>query len=222
MIKNTAKRVIGVPTTRSEGREKVSGEAIYATDVVLPNMLWAKALRSPIAYGRIKKIDIHRALALSGVHAVVTGADVKGQLIGRKIYDMPVLPDEVVRFSGEKVAVVAAESEEIAEMATELIDIEYEELIPLLDPLEAAQPTATLLHPNVQSYRGLLHEIKSPSNVFVDMTWTKGNVEAGFRTADVVVENTFTTQPMHQAYIEPHSCVVQARPDGGADVWACS
>jgi CO/xanthine dehydrogenase Mo-binding subunit len=222
MIKSTAKRVIGIPTTRSEGREKVSGEAIYATDVVLPNMLWAKALRSPIAYGRIKKIDIHRALALSGVHAVVTGADVKGQLIGRKIYDMPVLPDEVVRFIGEKVAVVAAESEEIAETATELIDVEFEELIPLLDPLDAAQPTAALLHPNLQSYRGLLHEIKSPGNVFVDMTWTKGNVEAGFRTADVVVENTFTTQPMHQAYIEPHSCVVQARPDGGADVWACS
>jgi len=216
------KKIIGVPTPRSEGREKVSGTAIYATDVVLPNMLWAKALRSPIPYVRIKKIDTSKAEALPGVRAVVTGADVKGLLIGRKIYDMPVLPDSVVRFIGEKVAVVAAESEEIAEAGIELIDVEYEELEPLLDPLEAVKPNATLLHPDVQGYRGLLHQIETPSNVFVDMTWTKGDIEAGFRDADLIVENTFTTQPMHQAYIEPHSCVVQAKHAGGGDVWACS
>jgi carbon-monoxide dehydrogenase large subunit len=216
------KKVIGIPTTRSEGREKVSGTAIYATDVVLPNMLWARALRSPIPYGRIKRIDVAKAAALAGVRAVVTGADASGLLIGRKIYDMPVLPDDVVRFIGEKVAVVAAESEEIAEAAVELIDVEYDELEPLLDPLQAVQPSATLLHPDVQGYRGLLHEIKTPSNVFVDMTWTKGDVEAGFRESDFIVENTFTTQPMHQAYIEPHSCVVQAKESGGGDVWACS
>ena len=119
MTKTRNHKIIGTATTRSEGRDKVSGAAIYATDVVLSNMLWAKALRSPIAYGRITKIDTSRALSLPGVHAVVTGADVKGQLIGRKIYDMPVLPDEVVRFIGEKVAVVAADSEEIAEAAVE-------------------------------------------------------------------------------------------------------
>jgi len=222
MTKSGNRKVIGIPTTRSEGREKVSGAAIYATDVVLPGMLWAKALRSPIAYGRIKKIDTSEALALPGVHAVVTGADVRGRLIGRKIYDMPVLPDEVVRFIGEKVAVVAAENEEIAAAATESIDVDYEELTPLLDPLEAIQPGATLLHPNVPTYRGLVHEIKTPSNAFVDLTWTKGDIDAGFHAADLVVENTFTTQPMHQAYIEPHSCVVQADSAGGADVWACS
>ena len=91
-------------------------------------MLWAKALRSPIAYGRIEKIDVSKALALPGVHGVVTGADVKGQLIGRKIYDMPVLADEVVRFIGEKVAVVAAETEEIAEAAIALIEVDYHQL----------------------------------------------------------------------------------------------
>ncbi|MBM4262857.1 MAG: xanthine dehydrogenase family protein molybdopterin-binding subunit [Deltaproteobacteria bacterium] len=216
------KKIIGTPTIRSEGREKVSGTAVYATDVVLPNMLWAKALRSPIPYGRIKRIDTRSAAVLPGVHAIVTGADCRGQIIGRKIYDMPVLPDAVVRFVGEKVAVVAAESEEVAEAACELIDVEYEELEPLLDPFAAAQPDANLLHPNLQSYRGLLHEIKTPSNVFVDMTWTKGDVEAGFRSADMVVENTFTTQPMHQAYIEPHSCVVAIDSKGRADVWHCS
>ena len=216
------RQIIGRPTTRSEGREKVCGAAIYATDVVLPDMLWAKAMRSSIAYGRIKKLDTSKAEALAGVRAVVTGADVKGALIGRRIYDMPVLPDEIVRFIGEKVAVVAAESEAIAEAAVDLIEVEYEESTPLLDPLEAVKPAAPLLHPNVQSYRGLLHEIKTPSNVFVDLTWSKGDINGGFRDAELIVENTFTTAPVHQAYIEPHCCVVRAHTGGGVDVWHCS
>jgi carbon-monoxide dehydrogenase large subunit len=220
--KRISRKVIGTPTPRLEGPEKVSGSAIYATDVVLPGMLWCKVLRSPIAYGRIKSIDASRALKLPGVHAVATGEDVHGLLIGRKIVDMPILADGIVRFVGEKVAAVAAESEATAAEAAELIDVEYDELEPLLDPLAAIDPEAQLLHPNVPSYRGLLHPIDRPSNVFVDMNWKKGDVESGFRAADVVVENTFTTKPVHQAYIEPHACVVRAQEAGGADVWACS
>ena len=163
-----------------------------------------------------------RALALSGVAAVVTGQDVAGLLIGRKIYDMPILADGVVRFIGEKVAAVAAETEDIAEEAVRLIEVDYEELPPILDPLEALEPSAPLLHPNVQRYRGLLRPIQQPSNVFIDMKWDKGDIDAGFRIADLIVENTFTTRPVHQAYIEPHACVVQARAGGGADIWGCS
>jgi CO/xanthine dehydrogenase Mo-binding subunit len=99
--KTSRARIIGTPTPRLEGPEKVSGKAIYASDVCLPGMLWCKVLRSPIPYGRIKGIDVSRALALSGVAAVVTGQDVAGLLIGRKIYDMPILADGVVRFIGE-------------------------------------------------------------------------------------------------------------------------
>ena len=220
--KTARAKVIGTPIPRLEGPEKVSGRAIYATDVRLPGMLWCKVLRSPIAYGRIKNIDARRPLELPGVHAVATGEDVKGLLIGRKIYDMPILADGVVRFIGEKVAAVAAESEAIAEEALSLINVEYEELPALLDPLEAVKPSAPLLHPNVQSYRGLLHPIQAPSNVFVNMNWRKGVIEPGFREADLIVENVFTTQPVHQAYIEPHACVVQARAGGNADIWACS
>jgi CO/xanthine dehydrogenase Mo-binding subunit len=215
-------KIIGTPTPRLEGPEKVSGRAIYATDVSLPGMLWCKVLRSPVSYGRIKNIDVSRARALPGVRAIVTGEDVKGLLIGRKIYDMPILADGVVRFIGEKVAAVAAESEAIAEEAVELIDVEYEEMPALLDPLEAVKPSATLLHPNVAGYRGLLHPIETPSNVFVHMNWKKGDIGAGFRDADIIVENTFTTKPVHQAYIEPHACVVQAQSAGSADIWACS
>jgi CO/xanthine dehydrogenase Mo-binding subunit len=216
------RKLIGTPTQRLEGPEKVSGRAIYATDIVLPGMLWCKVLRSPISYGRIKKIDASRALALPGVRAVATGEDVKDLLIGRKIYDMPILADGVVRFIGEKVAAVAAESEVTAEQALELIEVEYEEMEALLDPLEAVKPGAALLHPNVTGYRGLLHPIEAPSNVFVDMTWKKGDVEAGFRQSEIVVENTFTTKPVHQAYIEPHACVVKAQGESHADIWACS
>jgi CO/xanthine dehydrogenase Mo-binding subunit len=213
---------IGTPTQRSEGPDKVSGRAIYATDVVLPGMLWCKVLRSPISHGRIKKIDASRASALPGVCAVAIGEDVKGLLIGRKIYDMPILADGAVRFIGEKVAAVAAESEAIAEEAVELIEVEYEEMEPLLDPLDAIKPGAVLLHPNVSGYRGLLHPIERPSNVFVDMAWKKGDIETGFREADIIVENTFSTKPVHQAYIEPHACVVQAQAANNADIWACS
>jgi carbon-monoxide dehydrogenase large subunit len=217
-----SKKIIGVATPRSEGPEKVSGQAIYATDIVLPNMLWAKVLRSPISHGRIKRIDTSKAARLAGIRAIVTGEHVQGLVIGRKIYDMPILADGVVRFIGEKVAAVAAESPAIAEEAVELIEAEYEELAPLLDPLEAVKPTAMLLHPHVQGYRGLPHPIETASNVFVDMSWKKGDVEAGFREADLVIENTFTAQPVHQAYLEPHSCVVQANESAGADIWACS
>ncbi|MGH7825641.1 MAG: xanthine dehydrogenase family protein molybdopterin-binding subunit [Candidatus Binatia bacterium] len=216
------RKFVGRPIPRLEGPDKVSGRAIYATDVVLPGMLWCKVLRSPIPYGMIKKIDLSRALALPGVRAVATGDGVKGLLIGRKIYDMPVLADGIVRFIGEKVAAVAAESEEIAEEAVNLIEVEYEEMPALLDPLEALKPASPLLHPNVASYRGLLHPIKIPCNVFVDMSWSKGDVEAGFRDAEIIVENTFITKPVHQGYIEPHSCVVNAKDKRGADIWACS
>ena len=102
------KRVLGVPSPRVEGEEKVGGKAVYAVDVVLPNMLWVKALRSPIAHGRIKRLDIYKALAAPGVAAVITGAEFGGALIGKKIIDMPVLADGAVRYIGEKVAAVAA------------------------------------------------------------------------------------------------------------------
>jgi len=221
-LNNKARNIIGTPTQRLEGPEKVSGQAIYATDVVLPGMLWCKVLRSPISYGRIKRIDASRALALPGVHAVATGEDVKGLLIGRKIYDMPILADGIVRFIGEKVVAVAVDSEAIAEEALELINVEYEEMEPLLDPLDAIKPDAPLLHPHVAGYRGLLHPIEAPSNVFIDMNWKKGDVEAGFRQSDIVIENVFTTRPVHQAYIEPHACVVQAQAERNAEIWACS
>jgi carbon-monoxide dehydrogenase large subunit len=212
--------IVGVPSPRVEGEEKVAGKAVYAADLVLADMLWVKALRSPIAHGRIKTVDIEKALRAPGVRAVLTGRDFSGARIGKKIIDMPILADGVVRYVGEKVAAVAAETEEAAENAIALIDVDYDELPIITDPTLAARPDAALLHPEVASYAGLLHKIDRPTNIFVDLIWQKGAVEEGFGHSEVVVENTFQVPAVHQAYIEPHTCVVRVNPDGGADVWA--
>jgi CO/xanthine dehydrogenase Mo-binding subunit len=216
----TEMRVVGIPSPRVEGEQKVGGVAAYAVDLTLPDMLWAKVLRSPIAHGRIKKIDAAKALALHGVKAVLTGADLSGARIGKKIIDMPLLADGVVRYCGEKVAAVAAETEAIASAAAELIDVEYEDLPTVTDPLNAMAAGAPLIHPEVAGYKGLLHKIETPSNVFVRLNWKKGDVEEGFRQSDIVVENTFTVPAVHQAYIEPHCSIVRLQADGIAEVWS--
>ncbi|MBI1995714.1 MAG: xanthine dehydrogenase family protein molybdopterin-binding subunit, partial [Deltaproteobacteria bacterium] len=218
----SAKQVVGNPTPRVEGELKVSGAAKYAVDVTLPGMLWGKLLRSPIASGKIKRIDASKALALRGVHAVVSGEDCTGLKIGRRLYDMPILADGEVRFIGEKVAVVAADTELIAEEAVGLIEVDYEETEPILDPVETMKPGARLIHPDVVNYKGLPRPLKEPSNDFIYITWGRGDIEIGFRQADVIVENTFTTSSVHQSYIEPHSCVVKAAADGSAEFWSCS
>jgi len=218
----SAKQVVGNPTPRVEGELKVSGQAKYAVDVTLPGMLWGKLLRSPIPSGKIKRIDPSKALALRGVHAVVTGQECTGLKIGRRLYDMPILADGEVRFIGEKVAAVAADTELIAEEAVGLIDVEYEETEPILDPVETMKPGARLIHPDVVNYKGLPKPLKEPSNDFIYMTWGRGDIATGFRQADIIVENTFTTSSVHQSYIEPHSCVVKAAADGSAEFWSCS
>ncbi|MGN6719734.1 MAG: xanthine dehydrogenase family protein molybdopterin-binding subunit, partial [Candidatus Binatia bacterium] len=215
-------QVVGKPTPRVEGELKVTGKALYSADLKLPDSLWGKCLRSPIPYGRIKRIDTSKALNVPGVKAVITGQDVTGLRIGRCIYDTPIVADGVVRFIGEKVAAVAAETRLAAEQAIDLIEVEYEELEPLLDPVEAAKPDAAVLHPDLLSYRGLPVPVENLSNVFAYLKWGKGNVEEGFKQADIIVENTFTTQVTHQSYLEPHACVVKADASGSAEIWSCS
>jgi CO/xanthine dehydrogenase Mo-binding subunit len=213
-------RSVGMPSPRVEGQQKVGGAAVYAVDVAVPDMLWAKVVRSPIAHGRIKKIDASKALAWPGVKAVLTGADLSGARIGKKIVDMPLLAEGVVRYCGEKVAAVAAENEEIAAAAVDLIDVEYEELPVITDPIQAMAEDAPLIHPDVAGYKGLLHKIDKASNVFVRLNWKKGDVEEGFRQSDLIVENTFTVPAVHQAYIEPHCSIVRINSDGTAEIWS--
>ncbi len=211
--------VVGRSVTRGEGPAKVSGNATYAADVSLPGMLIGKALRSPFPHAKIVKIDVSRALNLPGVHAVVTAQDLPDRRVGRLLRDIPVLARDRVLFVGEKVAAVAAEDSDIAEEALLLIDVEYEELPAVYDPLQAMEPGAVVLHPDLASYQGLPQPASSINNVFSHNSWSKGDLEQGFREADRVFENTFTAQLMHQAYIEPHACMVRVDDSGRIEGW---
>src|SRR5919201_680462 len=138
---------IGQPVGRAEGPEKVSGAAVYPADINLPGTLVGKCLRSPYPYARIKSIDATAARKVPGVHAVLTGFDIPDLLVGRMLRDIPILARDVVRFVGQKVAAVAAEDADSAEEALSLIEVDYEELTPVLGPMEVMQPDATVLHP---------------------------------------------------------------------------
>ena len=214
-------RAIGVPTPRVDGVEKATGRATYTADILLDGALFAKTLRCPFPYARILSIDTSAAGRVPGVHAVVTGADIhEGARHGRAVLDVPVLAQGVARFIGEQVAAVAADDEDIAQRALDLIEVEYEELPAVLTMDEAKAEGAPLVHEDMLQVKGYPKEVTEPSNVYTVWEWAKGDVDAGMDLADVIVENTFTTPRQHQAYLEPHTCLVVAQPSGKVDVWA--
>jgi CO/xanthine dehydrogenase Mo-binding subunit len=215
-------KVIGAPIPRFEGSGKVSGRTIYAADVKLPGLLWAKILRSPHPHARIRRIDISKAEKVSGVRAIITGEDVKGRLIGKQIRDMPVLCWDTVRFVGDRVAAVAAETVEAAEEALHLIEVDYEALPAVFDPLEAMAPGAPQIHENVGDYDGAPKHLLATDlhNGLTRLAWKKGDVEAGFREADLVMEHTFQIPARHQGYLEPHAATVAIEADDRIQVWA--
>ncbi len=219
-----AYQVIGKPSRRWDGEEKVTGSAVYAADVNLPGTLFGKSLHSPYSHARIVSIDTTAAKALPGVHAVITGADIRtGGLWGRMVKDVPPLAYERVRFFGERVAAVAADDEDIAQAAIDLIEVEYEEMPAVFDSIEAMQDGAPILHPDFNTYVGFRQKMDTPSNVFFSTSWEKGDLEAGFAEADVIVENTYTTQRQHQGYIEPQAVLVNIdESDGRVHVWLCT
>jgi carbon-monoxide dehydrogenase large subunit len=212
-------RIVGQPIGRLDGADKVTGAARYSADVTLPGLIWGKALRSPLPHARILRIDTSRARALPGVLAVLTAADVPDVLVGRRMFDMPLLARDRVRFIGEKVAVVAATDPEIAEEAVALIDVEYEDLPATVDLTRALESGAPLVHENPGAYEGAPAERPHP-NVQSVLRFRLGEVEAGFREADRIFEHTFRTQLAHQGYLEPHAGVVAIDGDGRVQVWA--
>ena len=215
-------RSVGQSSPRADGLEAVTGAGRYTADIGPPGTLWGRALRSPFPHARIVRIDTTLAKQVPGVHAVLTGADVRGVLYGRRLYDVPVLAEERVRFAGERVAAIAADDLDAADEALSLIEVEYEELPAVFDPEKAMAEDAPLLHPDVNSYKGLPKPVESPSNVFVSDAWGKGDVSVGFAEADLIIENTYTTSLQHQAYIEPHTCLVRIDDQGRLLIWISS
>ena len=215
-------KVVGTAVPRADGGDKVRGQTIYAADVKLPGLLWAKILRSPHPHARIRRVDISQAEKVPGVRAVITGEDVKGRLIGKQIRDMPVLCWDTVRFAGDRVAAVAAETVDAAEEALNLIEVDYELLPAVFDPLAAMAPGAPKIHENVGDYDGAPKNLLATDlrNGLTRLAWKKGDVDAGFRDADLVMEHTFQIPARHQGYLEPHAATVAIEPDGRIQVWA--
>ena len=216
---------IGRPVGRAEGPAKVTGQAIFPADVNLPGTLVGKCLRSPFPYAKIVSIDQNSIIAarqVAGVHAVLTADDIPAHLVGRMLRDMPILARDVVRFAGQKVVAVAAEDDDIAEEALNLIHVEYEELDPILDPAEAMKPGASVLHPELATYAGLPDNVPTEPNAAGHSRWRNGDVEKGFAEADLIFEHTFKTNHQHQGYIEPHASVVFLDSGGRVQAWVNS
>lgn len=213
-------QTVGKPLPRIEGVDKVTGKTQYAADVPVEGLLWGKVLRSPVPHARIVRIDTEKAKNLAGVRAVLTGADLPPVYVGSRMKDMPVLAKERVRFVGDPVAAVAAESREIAEEAVNLIGAEYDELPAVYDPEEALRPGAPVLHEDRSRYRNAPSVPEGMPNLQSYMVWKNGDLEAGFKQADRIFEHTFRTQLTHHGYLEPHACVVRIDPAGKVEIWA--
>ena len=197
-------RFIGANVRRIDAPGKVSGSLRYAGDMVMPGMLHMKVLRSPHPHARIVAIDTSAAEAMPGVEGVITCADVPGEDgFGVFVHDQPVMARGLVRYVGEAVAAVAAEDErDRAARAADAIKVVYEPLPAVFDPEDAMRPGAPVLH----DY--------APDNVTKHIPIRVGDVARGFAESDLVVEQTYSTQPVEHAYLEPEAGLAYVDHDG--------
>jgi CO/xanthine dehydrogenase Mo-binding subunit len=201
---------------RVDGTIKASGQAKYTADFSLPGMLWADFLPGTMAHAKIVSIDTSEARAMTGVHAVLTGRDIGDHYFGRRLCDWPVLAIDRVRFIGEFVAAVAAETPQIAEAAIASIVVDYEELPGLFDTEEALKPDAIVLHEHPEKYPFMFP--KRPQHAHPNIqgygNTTIGDVQAGFAQSARIFEHTFTTPRYHGGYLEPRATMVWIDNDG--------
>jgi CO/xanthine dehydrogenase Mo-binding subunit len=205
-------RVVGTNARRADGEVKVRGTAAYGMDHGETGTLQAKLLRSPVPAGRIRRLDTTRAAALPGVHAIITAADVPETTSGWILKDQPMFAREEVRYAGEPLAAVAADTVEQAEAAVAAIELEIEPVDALTDVEASLAEGARLIHPAWESYP-MLAPGPRDGNVAWESTLNRGDVDAAFAAAHLVVEDEFTTQRQHQSPVEPHAAM--ARFDGG-------
>jgi len=206
-----AHKSVGHTHLRPDGIEKVIGTAIYTDDLVFDGMLYAKARRAMIPHGFLKKLDITKAKALPGVVAVLTAEDIPAEHNhGLVIYDWPVMVGvgERIRYVGDALAIVAAETQDIAEQASALIEAEFDLQPVITNPVQARQEGQPQLHPN----GNLLKHIKV----------RKGDMDKGFAEADVILEHTFHTPTTDHAFIEPECSIGVPLPDGRMEIYVGS
>src|SRR5437870_2964851 len=216
--------ILGAGVARLEGPDRVTGHARFTADIELPNALWAKSVFSSVPHARIRSINTSAALAVPGVRLVLTAKDLPNPTLrlGRSRYqDLPILANDRVRYVGDRVAVVAADTLEAAEAAALLVEVDYEELPAVFDPIEAMRDDAEPLHPEADSYVGRPQNIPPGiNNLAAYGELAAGDVDQAFAEADVVAEHTFVTQVSHQGYLEPNAFAMMIHEDGRLGVWA--
>jgi CO/xanthine dehydrogenase Mo-binding subunit len=202
---------VGKSQRRIDARGKVTGETPYSGDLAMPGMLHMKILFAERPHARIKDVRTEKARSAPGVAAVYTAKDMPVNEYGLQIPDQPVLCGpgsskpytDIVRFVGDQIAVVVAETEVQAEAAVKLIEVDYEDLPPLLDPMAAMRPDAPILHPD-----------RGDSNVCVHYKIRKGNVDEAFAKADVIVEGEYHTPVQEHAYLQPEAGLAYIDSEG--------
>ncbi len=224
-------KVVGTRPLRPDGVDKVTGRANFGADFYMPGMLVGRVLRSPHAHAKIIKIDASKALAYPGVKAVVTSADFpdipsEEAFVGEGPTNFRDLSHNCMArkkalYEGHAVAAVAALTAEAADAALGLIDVTYEVLPHVIDVEAAMKADAPILNEEIFT-QGVEPAPTKPSNIAKRIQFAKGDIDAGFKQADVIVEGRYTTQPVHQGYIEPHACVVSVNADGQSTIWCSS
>lgn len=210
-ISTRAQRVVGQFQLRPEAVEKVTGRALYSDDLKFEGMLHGRAKRAEVPHAIVRSINIEKAKALPGVRAVLTAADIPGEHNHGLVYpDWPALVGvgERVRYVGDAVAIVAADTRDIASQALDLIEVTYEKLPVISDPVQARRPETMALHES----GNLLKHIKV----------RKGDVELGFAQADHVFEHTFHTATTDHAFIEPECSIARLTPEGRMEIYVGS
>lgn len=208
-------KAISRPLPRPDAVEKVNGKGIYADDLYVEGMLHARALRSKYPHARLLKVDVSKAKAHPGVVAVLTADDIPGRKdCGVHEIDWPVLCYDKVHYAGDAIALVVAESEEIAAQALKLIEVEYEPLPVIIGPKEAALPGAPILHAHIPH-----HSPDEHGNCLKHYHLENGDIAKGFAEADVIIEREYSTQTVEHAFIEPEAGLAVPDPTGRITVY---
>lgn len=206
--------------SRLDARQKASGQARYTGDIVLDNMVWASVVRSPVPRGRIVGIDTTAARAVPGVVGIYTAQDLHATTYGRGVQDVPVLAGPEVRFEGERVAAVVAETRTAAEHAARLVEIDIDKLPAVTSMEQAVEPDAPLVHeapwdyPNAKVRPEDGHNLQSRTR-HGDLP----SVEQALRSAAFVIDQTYRTPSGHHGYLEPYACVADYDPSGTLRLW---
>jgi carbon-monoxide dehydrogenase large subunit len=213
--------LIGASVPRIDGQSKVTGAAVYTDDEQFgPRLLFSRILRSPHPHARIVSIDTSKAEELPGVKAVVTGEDYPG-FIGLYLQDRHIFCRDRVRYVGDPVAGVVASSEEVAEKALSLIEVEYEPLEAVIDPELGAQADAPLVHPDLENYEVVPFVFpKAKSNISNHFKIRKGDVEAAWKDCAAVIERKYRIPQVQHVPIEPHVAIAQVDQDGKVSLWS--